>query len=288
MGRRVDVRNVSFGPTRIVVKKEAIEAKAHAAEEAANKVEEDAANKVRASQRALGDAEAALEHEEVRLRQVRQEAEEKAAVEAATKAAAAQATAEAEAADLALRKNLHWAIGDRPTVARACHLYGDGLLFAAMGQESSFTIEACAADGIRQPTGGDKFVVVVRAAGQGRRFNGRVIDHGDGSYTERHAESERHSTLVEGGIVKPLGDFDTVLVGASALVITKDAAVDSLPIGQMAPGRELKLLKTMPFDLGKGMVLATTLRFSRPNRCPSRRLTSRGRQAPTSDGQPRD
>ena len=392
-----------------LVKKEAIEAKAHAAEEAANKVEDDASDKVRASKRALGDAETALKHEEERLRQVRQKAEEKAAVEAATKAAAAQATAEAEAADLALRKNLHWAIGNRPTVARACHLYGDGLLFAAMGQESSFTIEACAADGIRQPTGGDKFVVVVRAAGQGRRFNGRVIDHGDGSYTvrfrttaisgackvqvsllgedlpgspytcmvatplphasrcfvrgaalhtivahethvfevgfrdllghvtaaieldvcvqrispganepstseheaghlegeassaaaassptsaldpssttalsqfrpalapaalsadgvplgpptlslaqERHAESERHSILVEGGIVKPLGDFDTVLVGASALVITKDSAVDSLPLGQMAPGRELKLLKTMSFDLGMGMVL---------------------------------
>ena len=66
----------------------------------------------------------------------------------------------------------------------------------------------------------------------------------------------KHSLLVEKGVVKPLGEFETAIVGQqTALVITRGPDMRSPPIGQMAPGRELRLLQTMSVHLGLGVML---------------------------------
>ena len=69
--------------------------------------------------------------------------------------------------------------GTGETVARNCSVHGEGLRTAMARQRVSFTIEARDAQGNRQPSGGDRFLVNLRGASQVRAS---VVDKENGEY----------------------------------------------------------------------------------------------------------
>ena len=82
-------------------------------------------------------------------------------------------------ADVALEQELVESRG--PTVASQSSVEGVGLTASVVRQLSSFTVEACDADGERQGRGGDPIFVSIR--GCGVRVHCKVSDEGDGTYT---------------------------------------------------------------------------------------------------------
>jgi hypothetical protein len=69
--------------------------------------------------------------------------------------------------------------GSGQTVALNCSVYGEGVHTAMARQKVSFTIQASDANGNRQPSGGDKFLVNLRGSSQVRA---RVVDKENGEY----------------------------------------------------------------------------------------------------------
>jgi hypothetical protein len=69
------------------------------------------------------------------------------------------------------------------------------------------------------------------------------------------SERPAHDKLMREGVVKPLGDFDRLVVGPKGLHISKGQSTDSQRIGQLRPGKPLKLLKLAEIEESGGTTI---------------------------------